>query len=123
MHDVVDKNGQMQLVRETVTWLWAQVDAALNLPSFISPMGYSFHESRDAWATHRVILRAASGLEVTSAAWVYEQRLKSSPRWYKILGFTESDAWLLLNTHLIERSDKATPPVNILQAEPGRITL
>lgn len=121
MHDVVDDQGHMRLIREVVSWQWAQIDAALNLVSFLSPQGYAFMDSNNAWASHRVILRGASGLEITSAAWVYEQRRKSAPRWYKVLGFTESDNWLLLSTHLMERSDQATPPVNVLQADQGRL--
>jgi head-tail adaptor len=120
MHDVIDKNGNMLLAREAVTWLWAQIDAALNLPSFISPQGYAFHETQNAWASHRVIIRSASAVEATSAAWVYEQRRKSSPRWYKVLGFTESDNWVLLATHLLERSPVVTQPVNILQSQPSK---
>ena len=123
MHDVVEKNGTMALSRETVTWLWAAIDTALNLSSFIAPTGYAI-TNPITQATHRIMIRAQSGLEITTAAWVYETRRKSSPRWYKILGFTESESWILLPTHLVERSDQALPPIeNMLQAQPSRVQL
>jgi hypothetical protein len=122
MQDVVQDNGTMALTRKAVTWIWARIDPALNLNSFMSQEGYSFRNPVTQ-ATHRVIIRAHSGLEITSAAWVYEQRRKSPPRWYKCLGFTESDAWILIPTHLMERSDNATPPVGDFRPQPSEVTL
>jgi hypothetical protein len=119
MLDVIDENGTMHLRRKPVAWLWARIDTALNLPSFQSPYGYSVHESRNAWGTHRVMVRYQSFLEPTSAAWVYEERRKTSPRWYKVLGYEESDMWLLMTTHLVERSPEVQPPVSFLEAVPN----
>jgi hypothetical protein len=111
MEDVVEKDGFMTLARRPVLWTWAMIDAALNIASFLTPQGYAYKESRDAWRTHRILIRAQSGIEPTSAAWIYEWRRKSPPRWYKLLDATESDAWIFMLTHLIERSDKAQPPI------------
>ena len=122
MHDVVDSNGTMTLARKDMAQLWAAIDPALNLSSFIAPSGYAI-VNPVTQATHRVMIRAQSGLEITTAAWVYEYRRKSSPRWYKILGFTESDSWILLPTHLVERSMQASPPLGDLQPLPSRVSL
>ena len=123
MHDVVEKEGVMTLHREAVTWIWAAIDTALNLSSFVAPSGYSIRNPVTQ-ATHRIMIRAQSGLEITTAAWAYETRRKSSPRWYKILGFTESESWILLPTHLVEHSIRALPPIeNMLQAQPAPVTL
>src|SRR5262245_60599033 len=124
MQDVVEQNGVMTLARKPVQWIWAQVDAALNLPSFQVPTGYSKDPSRDAWGTHRIIIRAASYIEPTSTAWVYEERRKTSPRWYKSLGYTESDNWIILITHLYERSPDALPPIaHPFKAQPSAVKL
>jgi hypothetical protein len=57
-------------------------------------------------------------------AWIYEERLKTSPRWYKYLGFDDADEWILLSTHLIERSPDVLPPINnILQPQPSNVRL
>jgi hypothetical protein len=123
-NDVVTENGMMVLSRNPVTWVWARIDDALNLPSFQSTAGYSFKESYNAWKTHRIIIRSRTWLELSSMAWIYEERLKTSPRWYKYLGFDDADEWILLSTHLIERSPDVLPPINnILQPQPSNVRL
>jgi hypothetical protein len=106
-----------------VIWTWAAIKMAKSLPSFLSPMGYAISESTES-PTHSIIIRNLTDLEITSAAWVYEEKRKSAPRWYKFLGFSEEwDNWLLLRTHLVERSDKAQPPVDKLRAQPSNVVL
>lgn len=109
MHDVVTEDGKMVFVRTPVQFIWAQVDAALNLPIYMTGKGYSFRESQDAWYSHRVIIRSQSHIEASCMAWVYEEKRRTSPRWYKLLGFTESDNWTLLITHLVERAEDMKP--------------
>ena len=123
MNDIVTKDGYMALAREPKKYVWAQIDAALNLPAFITAAGYSYMESHNAWGTHRVIVRAQTHVEPTARAWVYELKRKTSPRWYKVLGFTESDQWIIMITHLIERSEEAVPPMGMLQAQPTPVEL
>jgi hypothetical protein len=124
MEDVVEKNGYMTLARRPVLWTWAMIDAALNIASFLTPYGYSYKESRDAWRTHRILIRAQTGLLLTSTAWIYEERRKTSPRWYKLLDVTESDNWIFILSHLIERSDKAQPPLaHPLLPQPSNVEL
>lgn len=128
MHDVVEKDGNMSLSREAVVWCWAAIRPSTNMHSFLAPNGINALEARDR-ETHRVIVRAALGVEVTSAAWVYEWRRKSSPRWYKFLGFTDLDPhWLVLTCHLVERSDNAASPqepvsLDGMRAEPMAVKL
>jgi hypothetical protein len=109
MHDVVTEDGKMVFVRAPVKFIWAQIDAALNLPIYMTTNGYSFKESQDAWYSHRVIIRSQSHIEAACMAWVYEEKRRTSPRWYKLLGFTESDNWTLLITHLVERAEDMKP--------------
>src|SRR5262245_15057153 len=122
MEDVVDNNGQMELTRRPVTWLWAEITMQWNLPSFIGRNGYAIQETQDR-STHHISIRAGSGLIVTSAAWVYEERRKSPPRWYKVIGFGEADEYIVLTTHLLEMSDKAQPPTNTLSPRPQGVKL
>jgi hypothetical protein len=117
MKDVVKSGANMELTRETVTWAWAAIKLSTNMMSFLSPYGYATleHEYRE---THKIIIRAGYGLEITSTAWVYEARLKTAPRWYKSLGFTDLEGWLVMTCHLVERDDTAVPPKEGLRAEP-----
>lgn len=111
MEDVVHENGVMTLTRRPVAWLWAAVTST-SRPSYQARSGYSVMENRDFWYTHRIVVRSESRVEVSAAAWVYEERMISSPRWYKVLGWQESDCscWLTLECRLMERSPDVQPP-------------
>jgi head-tail adaptor len=122
MKDVVEKDGMMSLSRVDIVRLWANVQAQNWMSSFISRAGYATQEGAHS-PTHLITIRNQSWIEITSAAWVYEEKLKSAPRWYKVLGFTDAGDWLRLTTHLVERSDKAQPPVSGLRAQPSPVTL
>ncbi|MBO4228445.1 hypothetical protein [Bradyrhizobium neotropicale] len=111
--DVVDQNGTMVLVRPAVAWLWAGIRQPR--PSFMSPCGYTILEEADR-VTHIITIRGSGGFEITSAAWVYETFLKSPPRWYKVLGFSDVDRWVRLTCRLVESSDTAQASHNELAA-------
>jgi head-tail adaptor len=116
MHDVVSDKGVMTLTREPVATVWAKVYALPHLPSFISSDGYAIMERQDR-VTHWITLRYKTDLDFTSAAWLYETRRKSPPRWYKVLGFYDGDLWIVLHCHLVEKSVNATEPRNPLSAQ------
>lgn len=122
MKDVVEKDGYMTLARDAVARVWGRVDSQTTLPSFIGPAGYAVIES-EARPTHIITIRGRTGVDITSAAWVYEEFLKSPPRWYKVLGFFEDEGWLGLQCHLVEKSDMATPPRGELSPQPSRVRL
>ena len=114
MNDVVLEGDAMTLSREVVTFTWASITHQWNQPSFIGKEGYAVKELRDR-PTHLITVRYGLQLDYTSAAWVYEQRLKSPPRWYKVVGFAEQyHNWVMLHCHLVEKSDKATEPTGPL---------
>jgi head-tail adaptor len=120
MHDVVENSATMTLSREPVATIWAKIYALPNLPSFISPYGYAVKESQNR-VTHRITMRYKVDLDFTSAAWVYEVRRKSPPRWYKVMGFYDNTPWIVLHAHLVEKSTEVTPPRNLLSAEDRQI--
>lgn len=122
MKDVVAKNDAMELVREAVTFTWANIVHQWNQPSFIGQAGYAVKELADR-PTHLITVRYGLQLEYSSAAWVYEERLKSPPRWYKIVGFSEQERFVMLHCHLVEKSDSATKPVGDLSPRPQDVSL
>lgn len=121
-HDVVTKNGTMELIRSTVVWTWADIEMQWNVHSFLSPIGFAIRESADR-VTHYISVRSGIGVDVTSTAWIFEQRLKSQPRWYKVVGFGESPGWLTMSCHLVEKSDNLQPPVGHLTPIPTEAKL
>lgn len=107
MKDVV-VGQDMHLSREAVTYTWAAIEHMTHLSSFISRAGFAIHENAER-GTHRITVRRGLDVEYSSAAWIYEQRLKSPPRWYKVLGFVDECDWIMLECHLVEKSDTAQP--------------
>jgi hypothetical protein len=116
MLDVVEDGTTMTLSRVPAANVWAKIYALPHLPSFMSPIGYAIKEDANR-VTHWITLRYKIDMDFSSAAWIYEERRKSPPRWYKVLGFYDSDLWITLHAHLIERSTKVTPPRTLLSAK------
>ena len=109
-YDVVENESTITLRRAPVATCWAKIYALPHLPSFIGgQFGYAVKETAER-ITHWITLRAGIGLDFTSSAWVYEERRKSPPRWYKMLGFYDNGNWVVLHCHLVERSINAVPP-------------
>lgn len=122
MHDVVRSGDTMELSREPVLWMWADVKAQFNMDSFMSRQGYAIKELTDR-VTHRIWIRSQANLDITSAAWVYEAFRKSTPRWYKVVGVSETARWLALACHLVEKSDLAPAPRGPLAPHTSQVTL
>ena len=123
MSDVVESSGTMALSRTSVARVWAQIKSTPAGWSFMSQQGYAIRNPEER-QTHIITIRSSTGVDVSSAAWVYEEFLKSMPRWYKVLGFSETDAWLNLACRLVEKSDDVTKPLgNNLSPQMAKVTL
>jgi len=116
--DVVEDGSTISLSRVPAAKVWAKVYALPHLPSFVSPYGYAIKETANR-VTHWVTLRYKIDMDFSSAAWLYEERLKSPPRWYKVVGFYDSDLWITLHCHLVEKSTKAIQPRTLLSGKDG----
>lgn len=111
MHDVVTEDGKMVLVRQDVAKFWVKIEPRTS--SMFSQAGYSIQEPRDR-QTHLITMRFRRDFDISSAAWVYEERLQSGARWFKVLGIKEQGEdgeFMTLSAKLIERGDDLTPPV------------
>lgn len=115
--DVVMDSQTMELRRTGVVWAWARVKSHYGLPAFLGQMGYTIMDPQTK-ATHAITVRAGIGIIVTNTAYVYEEFRKSPPRWYKVLGYSEPENFVVLTTRLIERSDYAIPPHGSLAPQP-----
>lgn len=123
MKDVVVSSDRMELRREAVVWTRAKIEHQQHLPSFMSSEGFAIKEFATR-ATHRIRVRAGLQIDYTSAAWVYEEFLKSPPRWYKVLGFVDDSVkMVMLECHLVESSENAKPVENTLNPERAQVIL
>lgn len=120
--DVVVNGSTMEIRRETVKWAWANIEHQTHLSSFLSQAGYATKEIAER-PTHRIRVRYGLELDYSATAWVYEQRLKSPPRWYKFLGFVEECDFVMLECHLQERNDDARPSDGPLAPAPQSVEL
>jgi len=120
--DVVIDAQTMALHRSKVVWAWARVKSHYGLPYMIGLSGYTVMDPTTK-ATHAITVRGGLVDNVTSMAYVYEEFRKSAPRWYKVLGVSEPQGFLVLTSRLIEISDLTIPPQNALAPQPSRVDL
>jgi hypothetical protein len=112
MQDVVEQDGTMALSRKAVMSCYARIEPFRSRTSFLSPAGFSILNPTEQ-PSHLVTVRTGINVDFTSAAWVFEQRLKSPERVYKVLGFSESEdrKWTTLSVHLYEKSAQVSAPL------------
>lgn len=110
--DVVTDSGDIVLIREDVIRTWMKIEAKQT--SMFSPAGYNIMENRER-QTHLITLRMRRDLDISSAAWIYEERAQSGARWFKVLGIKddgEDGDFMTLSARLIEKGDSLVPPVD-----------
>jgi hypothetical protein len=120
--DVVINSKTMELKRTTVVWAWARIKSHYGLPFMIGQSGYTIMDLTTK-PTHAITVRNTLVDNVTDKAYIYEEFRKSAPRWYKILGVSEPDKFLVFTTRMVEISDLATPPHSLLAPQPSRVDL
>jgi len=120
--DVVVNASTMELRRSQVVWAWARIKSHYGLPFTIGQLGYTIMDPLTK-ATHAITIRNGLVDNVTAMAFVYEEFRKSAPRWYKVLGVSEPDKFLVLTTRMIEISDDAIMPHSTLAPQPSRVDL
>lgn len=82
--------------------------------SMFSKSGMAILEEKNR-PTHNVYIRNNPMFNLSSAAWVYEEFRKSSPRWYKLIGvaeLTDDMKFLKIQVNLAERGDDLRKPVD-----------
>jgi len=127
MQDVVEANGTMELTRREVVETWARVRPFLTFGSkgsFVGAAGYTILDPK-LHQSHWISIRFQHDLDINSTAWVYEARRKGLPRWYKVLGSTETEdhRWTEIAVHLYERAEAAQPVQNDLSPVRSNVAL
>jgi len=110
MHDVVTQDGMMSLSREGIFSTWAEI-----LPKRATQFGVSGYAIQEPKAsrTHIIVTRYRADVDISSAAWFFENRRLSPPRWFKIIGgveYSECGLFFISDVMLIERGDLVTRP-------------
>ena len=110
--DVILSETEMRLNREDVAQMWASIEAKRS--STFSVNGAAVRDSKDA-RTHIIRVRYRSDLNISAMAWIYEARLKSSPRWFKVLSVNQTEdgagsMYFLFDCRITERGDDIVAP-------------
>lgn len=121
--DVLDINGALSLHRAGIFEAWAHI--APQRSSYFSPGGVVVKEQRD-YGSHHIFIRFRTDAAVTSTAWIYEQRLTSMPRWYKVidvLDYEEEGRFWRLSCRLVEAADTIAKPELTTQPASSSVTM
>lgn len=119
-NDVVMKNGMLAVKKIGVMPVRCKIEQKAS--SMFSPHGATMKDSSDS-RTHQVTMRYHPEINISAMAWLYEERLISPPRWFKILkvGQTEDQGSLfyIVDARITERSDFAATPTDSASKGPA----
>lgn len=105
----VDENGNLLIKRQGAIEGWACIDVAK--ASRFSNSGQVV--SKDEAPTHVITMTYNPDVNISVAAWIYEHRLKSPPRWFKVLSVKnveEKSRFMAMTVRLAEITDDAQKP-------------
>lgn len=110
--DVVIDNSGISLIRKGIYEAWAMIE-----PKKPSTFGIDGSAVLDPTKnrTHVIVTRFRSDIDVTASAWIYEKRLKSPARWFKILSFVdenEDSEYFAFTCRVMEAGEGLTEPVD-----------
>ena len=108
MKDIITDHGQMRLYRKGIIEGWAKI--TLKKASRFSRDGYTVDQSSSA-ITHKICMSYNPDILISEAAWIYDRRLKSAPRWFKIINVYDDSYNWYFECQIRENSDDAVNPV------------
>lgn len=111
----VDVEGDLTLLkRATVFDTWAKIETKKR--STFSREGYAVLDDANR-VTHRITIPWRPDIDYSVSAWIYEELLMGSPKWYKILADAMSDdgQYTVFDALLYQRSQKITEPADTLK--------
>jgi head-tail adaptor len=110
--DVYEIDGRLEF-RRTVAWdCYAAMRESRG--SQFSADGVALDQSKVA--SHKIAIPFRPNSEISAAVWIYEDRLKSSPRWFKVLDvkdMNEDGRYWEFKCRLVERSDDVVKPAPV----------
>lgn len=109
--DVVITPGELVKIRDGIVTGWAAISPSK--ASRFSKDGVAIDDDHMR-KSHDIIMNYNPDLMITLAAWVYEARLKSPPRWFKIIrvmNMDEASRYWKFECRLVESTDDIVKPV------------
>lgn len=113
MKDVVVVGEGLRLTRKGIFSGWAKITP--KSPSPFAPNGSAFPQSTEK-QTHEICMTYNPHVEISTAAWLFEERRISSPRWFKVLEYSEINdcgKYWKFKCRLVERGDDISRPAEV----------
>jgi len=108
--DVVE-DGDLRLNREGVLTMRASIERWASTE--FSPAGAAMRNARNR-RSHVIRTRYHPDLNVSALAWIYEERLNSAPRWFKIVNVSQTEnkgrPLFMFDVRVHERGDNLVQP-------------
>lgn len=107
----VDEEGRLLITRAGVVQGWAAISPVKAIR--FSQDGVSMQKDT-MQPTHDITMNYNPDVNISVSAWVYEHRLKSPPRWFKVISVVNVDEcseYMKLRCRLVETSDEVEAPV------------
>jgi head-tail adaptor len=108
----VDEEGRLLITRAGVIQGWAAIEPVKAIR--FSRDGVAMQKNTSQ-PTHDVTMNYNPDVNISVSAWIYEHRLKSPPRWFKVLSVINVDEcsqYMKLRCRLVEANDDVTEPVD-----------
>lgn len=106
-------DGDMRLNREGVLTMWAEIVA--KSASAFTANGASVGDEKKL-RTHVITTRYHRDFDVSNMAWIYEERRKSAPRWFKVIRVNQTEKsgseFFMFDCRLIERAADLVEPAS-----------
>lgn len=116
----VDADGRLMITRVGAVEGWAAIEPVKAIR--FSKEGVS-QQKNTFDPTHNVVMNYNPDVNISVSAWVYEHRLKSPPRWFKVISVVNVDEcsqFMKLKVRLVEANDEVETPVD--EGEPSSST-
>lgn len=108
--DVVVSPGSIESRRPPI--FTARADIQPKRAQQWSPQGFAAFDEKER-PSHDVAIRFRPDIDITRAAWLFEERLQSGRRWFKVLGVVdveERGRFWKLSCRLVEKGVEAPAP-------------
>lgn len=110
-YDEIAGAAQVFQSKYAIAEVWACIKE-VRTTFHVGSRGTDVEEGKDRYS-HNITIRWRPDLNITGHAWVYEKRVKTGGRWWKVIGIKETDESQLefvLQARLAEKSDFVAAP-------------
>lgn len=104
--DVIPDPEKFLVYKKFIYEAWASIE--VKKASQFTRDGVSMEDHKKV--THKIMMNYRSDVDISFAAWIYDKRLKSPPRWFRILKVSDDSEFFTFEVRLAENSEDAAKP-------------